>query len=147
MNKQKRHLAIIDLISSNPIGNQETLAQSLRKRGIQATQATLSRDLNELGVMRIPTGAGIRYALPGEPVEGQLRPIVAREVLAVKANESIILINTIPGRAQGVARYLDNQDDPEILGTVAGDDTVIVIPRSVKRIKRYRKHIEEHFSS
>lgn len=146
MKKLKRHFAIKEIIASTPIGSQEGLARALYKRGIHVTQATLSRDLNDLGIIRIPTRGGIQYALPGEPAEAQLRSIVSREVVAIKANESVILINTIPGRAQGVARFLDSQDDTEILGTVAGDDTVIVVPRSVKRLKKSFKHVEQQFS-
>lgn len=146
MNKLKRHFAIKEIITSTPIGSQEGLARALYKRGIHVTQATLSRDLNDLGIIRVPTRGRIQYALPGEPREDQLRSIVSREVVAIKANESVILINTIPGRAQGVARFLDSQDDTEILGTVAGDDTVIVVPRSVKRLKKSFKHVEQQFS-
>ncbi|MEE9224701.1 MAG: arginine repressor [Bacteroidota bacterium] len=146
MDKHKRHLAIRKIVATTSIGSQEELVRALKHHGIRITQATLSRDLKNIGILRVPTRDGVQYTLPGEPVESELRSIVAREVLAVKSNELLIVINTFPGRAQGVARFLDSQQDPEILGTVAGDDTVIVLPRSVKRIKRSFKNIEEHFT-
>ena len=147
MDKQKRHLAIREIIATNSVGSQEELSRMLHRRGFSVTQATLSRDLKDLGMSRVPTRSGARYTLPERPAENDLRPVVAREVLAIRANEAIIVINTYPGRAQGVARFIDSQADPEILGTVAGDDTLIVLPRSVKRIKQSLKHVEEHFAS
>ena len=143
MNKSQRQFAIREIIFQQPVGSQEELSALLKKRGIDATQATLSRDLAELGVARIHTDDGLRYTLNPANEEKSLSPIVLREVLTVEANESLIVIRTLPGRAPGVASYLDSLRNPIILGTVAGDDTVFVTPSSIKKISALQKLIKD----
>ncbi len=143
MNKSQRHFAIREIITQIPVSSQEELSALLRKRGIDATQATLSRDLAELGVARIHTEEGLRYTLSTTTEEKKLNPIVLREVLTVDANESIIVIRTLPGRAPGVASFLDSMKNPLMLGTVAGDDTVFVTPSSTKKISILQKVIKD----
>ncbi len=143
MNKSQRQFAIKEIISQQSVGSQEELSTLLHKRGFDATQATLSRDLAELGVVRIHTEGGLRYTLNPANEEIYLSPILLREVLTVDANESLIVIRTLPGRAQGVASYLDSLRNPLLLGTVAGDDTVFVTPSSTKKISQLQKIIKE----
>ncbi len=140
----KRHAAIKALIASKEIANQHELAKELRKKGIMVTQATLSRDLAELGIIRMPTENGYRYELRTNDVEPVLRGFTSEEVISIDANEHLIVIKTFPGRAQGVAFLLDSKKDPDILGTIAGDDTIIVVPRSAKRVKKTINNISHH---
>jgi transcriptional regulator of arginine metabolism len=139
---QKRHAQIKSLITSQDIFNQTQLVKALKQKGIKATQATLSRDLNELGVVRIPTTDGLVYKLSATGSENTLQNRIAEEILFVKGNENVIIVKTYPGRAQGVAVFLDRKNIPEILGTIAGDDTIVVIPQSVKKIKKIIEQIK-----
>ena len=95
------------------------------------TQATLSRDFAELGVVRVFTDGGIRYILNAEESGKQIAKLIGFEILSVQHNESMIVMRTLAGRAQGVAHFIDRLNKEEIIGTVAGDDTVLVIPNKV----------------
>lgn len=143
MNKTQRHFIIKEIVQAFPVGSQEELAQLLKKRQIRTTQATLSRDLAELGVARVHTNEGMRYTLSANNEEKKNAPLVTREVISIEHNEVLIVIRTLPGRAPGVASYLDSLKSPDILGTVAGDDTVFVTPASVKKISTVEKHLKE----
>ncbi len=143
MNKAQRHYVIKEIIQNQSVSSQEELAVLLKKRGFDVTQATLSRDLAELGVSRIHTEKGMQYTINGHHEEAKITPLVTREVSSVEHNEVLIVIRTLPGRAQGVASYLDSLRNPMILGTVAGDDTVFVTPASVKKIASIEKYIKE----
>ena len=132
----KRHAVIKSLIASKDISNQTQLAEELWTKKIEVTQATLSRDLAELGIIRMPTEEGYRYELRTSSPEPALRGFTSEEVISVSANENLIVIRTFPGRAQGVAFLLDSKRDSEILGTIAGDDTIIVVPKSIKHIRK-----------
>lgn len=133
MNKQSRHFAVRQTIANNVVANQDELRVLLESQGYEVTQATLSRDLKELGVSRAHTPQGTRYVLPtsgGE--ERKLTTLVSYEVISIEANEMLVVIRTLPGRAAGVADIIDSQGHPEILGTVAGDNTIFVAPRSIR---------------
>jgi len=132
----KRHSIIKSIISSQDIFNQTQLVKILKQNGIKVTQATLSRDLTELGVARIPTPKGSVYRINVNGDEPTLRMHVAEEIVSIIANESLVVIRTFPGRAQGVAAFIDKSAIKEILGTLAGDDTIIVIPKSTKTIDK-----------
>lgn len=133
MTKQTRLHTINDIISSRAIGSQDELRRDLKKRGCSVTQATLSRDMKELGVIWIPSTEGGRYALQPSGEMRALRPLVTAEVLSIKHNESLIVIHTLPGCANTVGEYIDVQKHPDVIGTVAGDNTLLVIPRSQRR--------------
>lgn len=141
---QKRRAVIKSLVASASIPNQTALAKSLRGKGIEVTQATLSRDLTELGIARVPFEDGYKYELRPTGTEGALKDHLAEEIISVRANESVAVIRTFPGRAQGVAVVLDSLADEEIIGTIAGDDTIVVIPKSTKRIKLTIQHINKY---
>lgn len=132
----KRHSVIKTIISSQEIFNQTQLVKILKQNGIKVTQATLSRDLTELSVARIPTPKGSVYRISVNGDEPTLRMHVAEEIVSIIANESLIVIKTFPGRAQGVALVIDKSMFKESLGTLAGDDTIIVIPKSTKTIDK-----------
>ncbi|MDD8019005.1 MAG: arginine repressor [Bacteroidota bacterium] len=143
MNKQQRHFVIKEIIQSQAVSSQEDLASSLKKRGFDVTQATLSRDLAELGVARIHSDEGMRYSLNTKNEERKYSPLVVQEILSIEHNEVMVVIRTLPGRAPGVASYLDSLKHPSIIGTVAGDDTVFVTPASVKKILALEKFVKE----
>ena len=136
MTKQQRHLCIREIVTGNRIASQEELSRLLRRANIEVTQATLSRDLREMRIARLPEDDGFRYVLP-EVAEGKkLRRVVQEEIVQILANESTILVKTLPGRAQGVGVFIDRLKSPDILGTVAGNDTLIIVPASAKKTKQ-----------
>lgn len=143
MTKSKRHLAIKQVILTRKVRTQEELVAALKKRGEDVTQATLSRDLAELGVSRVHSNAGFHYALPHTASVDVLRNMIGAEILSVVANESLIVIRTLTGHAHAVGVYVDGLNSEDVLGTIAGDDTVLVIPSSSKKISRVVKFIEE----
>lgn len=132
----KRHSLIKSIISSQEVFNQTQLVKLLKQNGVKVTQATLSRDLTELGVARVPTSKGVIYKIETIGNEQTLKTHVSEEVVSIVSNETLIVIKTFPGRAQGVALFLDKNNPNEILGTVAGDDTILVIPRSIKSLEK-----------
>jgi transcriptional regulator of arginine metabolism len=153
IDKTRRHRAILRILGATPIASQEALATELEAEGIRVTQSTLSRDLKELRVTRVSTGESYRYlpaggngnggAFPSPPQPEQLRRLAAIEVTGIDANEVVIAIHTMSGRAQGVAAYLDGRDLTDVLATVAGDDTVMVHPRHTSQISRLKRRLTE----
>jgi len=135
---------IKSLITSKDIANQTELVKELKAKKIEVTQATLSRDLVELGIIRMPTEEGYRYELKTNEPEPVLRGMTAEEIISVNANENLIVMRTFPGRAQGVAFLLDSKKDSEILGTIAGDDTILIVPKSTKRITKTINNISQY---
>ncbi len=132
--KAWRQTQILDLVDHEPIQSQETLRQKLSERGIEATQATISRDLKQLGlVKRAGDGA---YTRPGADLGGaaladQLRRAVASLVRGMERVEQPLHHRTDPGQAQGLAVLIDRSQLPEAAGTVAGDDTILIVCRGV----------------
>ncbi|MEX2191538.1 MAG: arginine repressor [Bacteroidota bacterium] len=132
--KQARHMAIKEVLTRVNVGSQEDLLKLLKKAGFDVTQATLSRDLKDLGVGRVNTADGVRYVLQTEAEEQKLRAFLGYEIEGIDSNESVIVVKTLPGRAQGVAGIIDGLHHPLVLGTIAGDNTIFVTPKSVKKI-------------
>ncbi|MDH3251394.1 MAG: arginine repressor [Ignavibacteria bacterium] len=143
MPKAARHFAIKEIITTKAIPSQDELRRELRKRGFTVTQATLSRDLQELGVGRVTTGHETKYIMPQRSDPATLLPLVAREVVSIAANESVIVIRTLPGGANTVGEYLDVLDHRGIIGTVAGDNTLLVIPHSEKATRGIVHYLKE----
>lgn len=137
-----RHRELMQLLQEDHWSSQHELSAALAKRGFDISQATLSRDLREIGVIRVAGPEGSHYALPGEELAPSGPDLLSYEVTTVDANESTVLIKTWPGRAQGVAIALDRMDIEDILGTVAGDDTVLVVPTSIKKTAALQRHLE-----
>ena len=129
--KARRQAKILELIKHHVIETQEELAESLGDQGIPVTQATVSRDIKELQLTKVPAGDGrYRYAMPEEmPTASQdkRRRIFQESVLGVDHSENIIIVRSLPGTAPGVASALDHFGWVEMIGSVAGDDTVMVI--------------------
>ncbi|MGI6574506.1 MAG: arginine repressor [bacterium] len=133
--KSKRQRHILEIISTYKIETQEELAEYLRDHGIEVTQATVSRDIKELGLIKVPMGDNrYCYAKPAERTPGvidQRQQRMFREsVIKIAASENLIVIKTLTGSAQGVAAVVDGLAWPEIIGTVAGDDTIIMVIRT-----------------
>lgn len=136
--KPRRQQMILEIIEERPITTQEELARELLARGIKTTQATISRDIKELQLVKVPVGPELyRYARPQrlEPPRNydRLRRLFRENVAKVDFSENLVLIRTLPGAAQGVASAIDHSGWKEIIGTVAGDDTILIIvkPRDV----------------
>lgn len=143
MNKNQRQFIIKEIIQDHDVANQEELVSLLKKRGIIVTQATLSRDFALLGIVRIHANGKQKYSLSTQLDEGSITPLVTHEVVGVESNESLIVVRTLPGRAGGVASYIDSMRNKLILGTLAGDDTVLVTPVSTKKISSLLKQLKE----
>jgi transcriptional regulator of arginine metabolism len=126
--KLKRQNRIKEILVGEGIASQEQLVLMLERDGIEVTQATLSRDFAELGVTRVSGENGIHYVLNPTEAGSHIAKLIGFEIISVAHNESMIVVRTLAGRAQGVASYFDRLNRQEILGTVAGDDTVLVIP-------------------
>jgi transcriptional regulator of arginine metabolism len=128
--KQRRRSGIRRLLQETVVSSQDQLVALLNELGVVCTQATLSRDLRDMGVTRERTAdGGHRYVVdPRARYLTALREVVGMEVLQVRHNGSLIVVRTLSGRAGGVAAFLDEQQDPRILGTLAGDDTVFIAP-------------------
>jgi transcriptional regulator of arginine metabolism len=146
-NKRERQAVIRELVESRPVGSQEELRLLLLKRGWDVTQATLSRDLRELRVGWVPAPEGGRYlptdspAAEGERVavlEGVLPQLFAR----VDGVSELLVLHTVPGGAQPVAAALDAEGWSDVLGTIAGDDTILIICRSSAARERLGRRLQ-----
>ena len=143
MNKQSRHFAIKQIITQKHVSSQEELCEELKRAGFEVTQATLSRDLKELGIARIHTNSGARYTIHEEGREKKLKSFIGYEVENITANESVIIIKTLSGFASGVAEFIDSLHHPDILGTIAGDNTIMVTPVSIKKTQLLMNFIKD----
>jgi len=131
MKKRTRQKLIRDLIGIREIRTQDELLDALKRKNVRVTQATLSRDFREMGVIKKPLGmGGVVYKIVPEaaPVSAEnLHNKFAGTVLDVKRSNNLILLKTPPAEAQGVARVVDNARIEGLLGTVAGDDTILIV--------------------
>jgi transcriptional regulator of arginine metabolism len=129
VNKQFRHDKILQLIREEEVYTQDELVKGLRRLGVRATQVTLSRDLHELGVAKTPAGYRVMEAASQAPEENHL--ILQRTAVEflrdVRRARNMVILKTAVGGAQPVALALDRENWTEIVGTIAGDDTILVI--------------------
>jgi len=134
MTPHRRREAVARIIRTRRIGTQEELLAALEEAGERATQATLSRDLARLGARRVsrPDG-GAFYELPPE---GDPLSLLRGQIASIGANGSLVVIRTVPGSANAIARAIDLAQIPEVLGTIAGDDTIFVAPGAGLRPER-----------
>jgi transcriptional regulator of arginine metabolism len=127
--RKERRKLIRSLLQKHTVGSQEQLAGLLRDAGVSCTQATLSRDLRDMGIIRDRGVDGPVYRIDQRArYRKVLRQVVGMEITSVRHNGSLVVLRTLVGRAGGVAGYLDGWGNPKILGTIAGDDTVFVAP-------------------
>ena len=135
MNKRDRHRAILDIVTATSVGSQEELRQQLTARGLDVTQSTLSRDLHELRLARVPTDDGMRYVATGTAEDAEQGRVALEGLLPqlfdrIDGVGELIVLHTVPGGAQPVAAAFDAARMSDVLGTVAGDDTILIICRS-----------------
>jgi len=142
---ERRREAVARLIAARRIATQEELLAALREDGFEATQATLSRDLARLGARRLlAPGGGTRYELPAEERRDGLDAL-GRLVASVSCNGSLVVVRTHPGSAPAVARAVDMARLPELLGTIAGDDTVFIAPVRERRARALADQVRRLF--
>lgn len=132
--KARRQLRIMEIIRNEMVSTQEDLAQRLRTEGINVTQATVSRDIKEMQLVKVPTGDGrYRYALPEERGVGthaeRLIRMIRECVTSFDSSENIVVVNTLPATAPSVAEAIDVLHADEVVGTLAGERTVFVVVR------------------
>jgi len=144
MNKTLRQRAVLDVLQQGPIASQDDLQRALRKRGFKVGQATLSRDIRDLNLSKTADG----YTLPqGEGGAGLALPPVQRLVrefvLDVRTAQNLLVVKTIIGSAQPVAAALDEQEWEEAIGTIAGDDTILIVCPDREKAKLVAARIEE----
>jgi len=137
---RERDRRILQIVSRRPITTQAALVAVLRSQGIRVTQATVSRDIKRLGLVKVPSGDGAyRYQAPQaarpsrDELEARLRRALADYVTDIDEGSGLILVKTSTGSAGTVAEAIDEAAWPEIAGTVAGDNTIIVVPRAPKQ--------------
>jgi len=146
--KARRQRKILEIIQQEIIETQEDLAASLRKCGFEVTQATVSRDIKELGLIKIPCENNLfKYASPGERTvqraEDRLKRYFHDTVVSLAMSENLIVIKTYPGGAQGVASAIDQIGWQEIIGTVGGDDTILVVIKPKRVADTVMKRFED----
>ena len=146
--KSTRHNLIISIIKEQVIGTQEELGEALENRGVFVTQATLSRDIKELGLVKVPTLEGhYRYSLPQDRIPGDLvrraQKMLEDAVVSIDSAENIVVIKTMSGTAQGVAAAFDDLEWPEVVGTVAGDNTIMAVIRNKEAVKDVIMRLEQ----
>ncbi len=130
--KRHRQRAIRDLVAARPIRTQQGLAIALRALGFQATQATISRDVRELGLIKVDRDGSPAYALSPRQVESEasgedrLRRLLTDLPIEIREAGSMLILRTLPGSAHAIAAALDRARWPEVVGSIAGDDTVFV---------------------
>ncbi|MBK5305252.1 MAG: arginine repressor [Frankiaceae bacterium] len=136
--KAARLARIVELLEASPVSSQTELGRLLAASGVEVTQATLSRDLDELGAVKARTAAGMTYAVPpeGQPrkgtpeaVDARLARLLEELLIGAEATGGLVVLRTPPGGAQLLGSALDRAGLPEVAGTVAGDDTVLLITR------------------
>lgn len=145
--KQLRQRAIRDLVDRRPIRTQQDLASALRERGFRTTQATISRDVGELGLIKVTRDGTHAYALPPRLVEAEtsgedrLRTLLRELPAEIRESGLILVVRTLPGSAHPIAAALDRARWPEVAGSIAGDDTVFVAVTDRSALKRVRQRL------
>jgi transcriptional regulator of arginine metabolism len=149
--KARRQAMILAIIKEKVIATQDELGEALAADGVEVTQATLSRDIKELGLTKIPTPDGhYRYSLPHERTVGDVLRRAERmfedSVIGVDYTENMVIIRTLSGAANGVADALDDLEWQEVVGILAGNDTIMIVLRKreqtegvVERLRRLRR--------
>jgi transcriptional regulator of arginine metabolism len=149
--KSKRQQAILSLVERERLGSQEEIRARLSGLGLAATQSTISRDVEELGLARIHDADGPRYVVAGRsgiaPPATMLRHALAEFALSFTLGAGeLLVIRTSPGAAAALGEVLDRTNLPEIAGTIAGDDTILVVPRegrTARSVERVLSHVME----
>lgn len=145
MGKSERHTAIREVIQHNRVASQEQLRELLVERNFDVTQATLSRDIRELRLVKLPDAdGGTHYTLP--PESWDQRPAIARLLptlyIGAEGTGNLIIVRTLAGGAQAVAEALDWEEWPEVMGTLGGDDSILIVLRDPKHLSKILARLE-----
>lgn len=144
MSKNARHKAILDLLDDGPVESQDALQHSLVRRGFQVGQATLSRDIHELKLVKGPEGyTRLTESKSAETFLPSVMHLAHQFVVEIRQAQNLLVIKTTVGSAQPVAAGLDTAHWPEVVGTLAGDDTVLVIATDKKKATALARRIRE----
>jgi len=145
MHKHARHAAIRELVREGRYTSQEELREALAERDFDVTQATLSRDIRELRLIKVPDAeGGSAYTLPPEAWDQtpKLERLLAALFVGAEGAGNLLVIKTLAGGAQPVAVAIDWEEWPEVLGTIAGDDTILLILRDPKHLPTVQHRLE-----
>ncbi|WLD91983.1 transcriptional regulator AhrC/ArgR [Alkalihalobacillus sp. AL-G] len=134
MNKGQRHIKIREIITNFDIDTQDELVERLKNAGFNVTQATVSRDIKELHLVKVPMQDGrYKYSLPADqrfnPLQ-KLKRTLTDSFINIDHTDHLIVMKTLPGNANAIGALIDNLDWEEIMGTICGDDTILIICRS-----------------
>ena len=146
MDKSQRQKTILSLIAERAMGTQEDLVDALRAMDIQVTQATVSRDIRELHLVKRLGENGTHYVKPEaeeHSVTGRLQRMLRESVLSVACSENLLVVQTLSGSANVAGEALDSLEWPEILGTIAGDNTVLVVARSAQEAPEVAQRLKK----
>jgi transcriptional regulator of arginine metabolism len=146
MTQLGRHGVILDLLRRGPVASQDDLRRELVKRGCKVTQATLSRDIHKLGLVKMPQGYTLPQngaAAPAQPAVHSVERLFREFGREVREAQNLLVLKTAVGSAQPVAVAWDAEAWPEVVGTVAGDDTILVICPDKRRARRAAARIRE----
>ncbi len=146
--KNRRHKEILEIITQYDIGTQTELANLLRMRNFQITQATVSRDIKELGLVKSTDSNGNhKYVLPMDSSSGReltrLERVIMDTVTEVDSTENLVLVKTLPGSANLLASLLDHSGWLEMMGTIAGDDTMLIIVKDKDNVPLICERIQK----
>jgi len=148
--KARRQGVIRRLIAQESIRTQDDLVEGLAQAGVQATQATISRDIEEMGLVRVRlAGQGLVYALAEVPAPDEasarrrLQRLLRDQPVETATARAFVLVRTAPGSANALAVALDRCAFPEVVGTVAGDDTILVVVRGDDDLERVREYLKD----
>lgn len=135
-------MKILEIIKRDEIETQEELAAELKKEGIEVTQATISRDIKELRLIKVPVGdQKYKYALPYDKTTGNFIEVMSKMfrdfVVSMDYTECFIVLKSLPGTAPAVASSIDGANWPEIIGTVAGDDNILIIIKPKEKVEEF----------
>ena len=149
--KSKRHEKIIELINTNDIETQEDLTRLLKLNGFDTTQATVSRDIKELRLVKVADASGkYKYAVKvfddSLKLSAKFTRILEESVLRIEVSTSLIVIKTYPAMAQAAASAIDNMNWGEIVGTIAGDDTIFVALKTAEEAEMFCEKVREILS-
>ena len=146
--KEQRHRAIAELIRSQPLASQDELAERLADQGFAVTQATISRDLEQLGAAKVRRDGRLGYALPEQIATGsqgstQLVTVLRDWVRAIDVAGNLVVLKTPPGSAHLIGVALDQSTLPEIVGTICGDDTVFIAVRDAAQAPHFAQRLRD----
>jgi len=146
--KSKRQQEILDIVEKEDIETQEQLLSALRARGVSTTQATISRDIKQLHLVKELTAGGMyKYAVSQRKLDGnfagRLRTIFRESVTALDSAQNIVVLRTMPGLANGAAAAIDGMEVPDLVGSLAGDDTAILIMRTAAAAEEFCTEMRE----